>query len=69
MPSVALHVVEFTFLGDQLILQGHATDQVWAMRSPTGTIGLGLDDGAAGTVYLNEKQARTVVETLQKMLR
>jgi hypothetical protein len=54
---------------DQLILQGHATDQVWAMRSPTGTIGLCLDDGGAGTVYLTADQARAVIETLGKMLR
>jgi hypothetical protein len=54
---------------DQLILQGHATDRVWAMRSPNGTIGLCLDSGEAGTVFLSPEQARAVIETLEKMLR
>ena len=54
---------------DQLILQGRATDRIWAMRSPTGTIGLCLDSGEAGTVFLNEEQARSVINTLEEMLR
>ena len=54
---------------DQLILQGRATDRVWAMRSPQGTIGLCLDDGEAGTVFLTADQARAVIDTLQSMLR
>jgi hypothetical protein len=51
-----------------LILQGTATDTIWAMASPDGTIGLCLDSGEAGMVSLTREQARAVVAALQKML-
>ena len=41
----------------KLILQGQATDRIWAMRSQSGTIGLCLDDGEAGTVSLTPVDA------------
>jgi hypothetical protein len=53
---------------EQLILQGAATNDIWAMASPDGTIGLCLDSGEAGTVYLTQEQARAVVAALQKAL-
>jgi hypothetical protein len=53
---------------EQLILQGAATDTIWAMASPDGTIGLCLDSGEAGTIYLTQEQARAVVAALQKVL-
>jgi hypothetical protein len=53
---------------DQLILQGKATDNIWAMMDENGLIGLRLDHGDAGVVYLTKEQARSVVDTLQKML-
>jgi hypothetical protein len=51
-----------------LLLHGRATDQVWAMRSSDGLIGLYMDSGDAGVVYLTENQARNVIDTLQKVL-
>ena len=51
-----------------LILQGTATDTIWAMASPDGTIGLCLDSGEAGMVSLTREQARAVVAALQTML-
>jgi hypothetical protein len=52
----------------ELILQGAATDDIWAMASLDGTIGLCLDSGEAGTVYLTQEQARAVVAALQRVL-
>jgi hypothetical protein len=54
---------------DQLILQGHATDRIWAMRSPTDEIALYLDDGEAGTVLMTPEQAQAVILALDGMLR
>jgi hypothetical protein len=44
-----------------------ATDNIWAMAAPNGLIGLCLDSGDSGTVYLTKDQARTVIATLQKV--
>jgi hypothetical protein len=53
---------------EELILQGAATDLVWAMASPDGTIGLYLDSGEAGRITLTQEQARAVVAALQHVL-
>jgi hypothetical protein len=53
---------------EQLILQGAATDDIWEIASPEGTISLCLDSGEAGTIYLTQEQARAVVAALQKVL-
>jgi hypothetical protein len=52
----------------ELILRGAATDLIWAMASPDGTIGLYLDSGEAGRITLTKEQARAVVAALQTML-
>jgi hypothetical protein len=53
---------------EELILQGAATDLIWAMASPDGTIGLYLDSGEAGRITLTQEQARAVVAALQHVL-
>jgi hypothetical protein len=51
----------------ELVLQGRATNDIWAMAAPDGLIGLCMDSGDSGTVYLTQEQARAVIATLQKM--
>ena len=51
-----------------LILQGAATDTIWAMASPDGMIGLWLDSGEAGMISMTQEQARAVVAALQNVL-
>jgi hypothetical protein len=53
---------------EEPILRGAATDLIWAMASPDGTIGLYLDSGEAGRITLTKEQARAVAAALQKML-
>jgi hypothetical protein len=38
------------------------------MMDSDGLIGLRLDSGEAGVVYLTKQQAKAVIDTLQKML-
>jgi hypothetical protein len=52
----------------ELILQGAATDTIWAMASPDGMIGLWLDSGEAGNISMTQEQARAVVAALQHVL-
>jgi hypothetical protein len=55
-------------MAQELILQGTATDTIWAMASPDGVIGLWLDSGEAGNVSMTREQARAVVAALQHVL-
>ena len=52
----------------ELILQGTATDTIWAMASPDGMIGLWMDGGEAGMISMTPEQARAVVAALQDVL-
>ena len=51
-----------------LLLYGQATDQIWAMMSSDGLIGLRLDSGDAGVVYMTKQQAQQVIGTLQNII-
>jgi len=55
-------------MAQELIVQGNATDTIWAMASPDGTIGLCFDSGDAGTIFLTPAQARAVVDALVNAL-
>jgi hypothetical protein len=52
-----------------LFLNGKATDHIWAMEDVPGYIGLRMDCGDSGAVYMTPKQAEEVIETLQYMLK
>lgn len=51
-----------------LRLDGKATDHIWAMEDQPGYIGLRMDSGDSGTVYLTRAQAEEVVLTLETLL-
>lgn len=47
-----------------LHLRGKATDNIWLMEDVEGYIGVRLDSGDAGTVYLTTEQARSLAAQL-----
>jgi hypothetical protein len=53
-----------------LTLSGYATDQVWAMQDgpETHPIGLRLDSGDAGVVYMSVSQAKEIIKTLLSLI-
>lgn len=51
-----------------LFLYGEAKGPIWAMEDRPGLIGLRLDCGDAGTVYLTKEQAGEVIARLQPFL-
>lgn len=51
-----------------LLLQGKATDHIWTMEDIDGYIGLRMDCGDSGTVYLTKQQAKQVIENLEAHL-
>ena len=51
-----------------LFLYGEAKGPIWAMQDRPGLIGLRLDCGDGGTVYLTKEQAREVIAELQHWL-
>ena len=48
-----------------MFLYGEAKGPIWAMEDRPGFIGLRLDCGDGGTVYLTKEQAREVIAELQ----
>lgn len=58
-------------LARKLQLQGKATDHIWGMvHAEEGVpyIGLRVDCGDSGTLYLTRSQAHEVIETLNSLL-
>ena len=55
-----------------LRLEGQATDLIWGMvhadKAGTEVIGLRVDCGDAGTLYLSKTQAHEVIDTLNSLL-
>lgn len=47
-----------------LFLHGYATDHIWCMEDVEGHIGIRLDCGDSGVVYLTHKQAKDLAEQL-----
>lgn len=68
IPQETKEQYESRCLSKKLSLDGKATDHIWAMEDVEGYIGLRMDCGDAGTVYLTPKQARDVISTLQIFL-
>jgi hypothetical protein len=60
MPETNKTLAE-SFENTILLLSGHATDQTWAMLDTDGLIGLRLDSGDAGVVYMTKQQAKQVI--------
>ena len=50
----------------KLLLQGNCTNHIWLMKDgkPPHTIGLRMDCGDGGVVYLTEEQARDLIKQL-----
>ena len=55
-------------LSPELSLQGKSTDHIWTMEDVEGYIGLRLDSGDSGTVYLTKSQAQQVIDNLRTHL-
>jgi hypothetical protein len=53
---------------ESLHLAGHATDHIWGMAHGDDCIGLRVDCGDAGTLYMTKEQAREVIDTLLALL-
>lgn len=52
---------------NELYLHGQATDHIWCMEDKPGFIGIRMDSGDSGTVYLTHAQARDLAEQLSSM--
>lgn len=52
-------------LGYPLSLSGKATDHIWCMEDVPGYVGVRMDSGDSGTVYLTHKQALDLAEQLK----
>lgn len=55
-------------LAGTLRIEGHAGSPIWAMAEGDGTIGLRLDCGDGGVVFLTEQQAREVINAIEPLL-
>lgn len=51
-----------------LYLQGKATDHIWLMEDVEGYIGIRMDSGDSGVVYLTREQAADLSEQLAKFI-
>jgi len=47
-----------------LLLQGKSTDHIWLMEDVEGYIGIRMDSGDRGTVYLTHAQATDLLKQL-----
>lgn len=56
--------------GQDLVLQGRATDSIWVLGDGQEPykLGLRLDFGDCGTVFLTREQARQVATTLSRAI-
>lgn len=53
----------------KLHINGQATDNIWGMvHEPEHRIGLRVDCGDAGTLFLTKSQAHDVIDTLNSLL-
>ena len=55
-------------LDQPLHLSGKATDHIWLMEDVEGYIGIRMDSGDSGTVYLRPLQAKYLAEELLRFL-
>jgi hypothetical protein len=57
-------------LDKKLCLHGNATDHIWIMvdGDEPNVIGVRMDCGDSGTVYMSRDQAKDLVEQLQDVL-
>jgi hypothetical protein len=69
-PKISVNVYPRTeILKDKkdLFIHGHAGDPIWCMRESDELIGVRLDSGDSGTVYLTNEQARELATQLKKI--
>ena len=52
---------------EDLYIHGKATDHIWCMEDKPGFIGVRLDCGDSGTVYLTYDQAKELASQLLEM--
>jgi hypothetical protein len=52
----------------ELRIEGHAGNPIWSMTEANGEIGLRLDCGDAGVVWMTPEQARETIEALKAEL-
>lgn len=55
-------------LSAPLHLSGKATDHIWCMEDVEGYIGVRMDCGDSGTVYLSHAQAEELVHQLNSLI-
>jgi hypothetical protein len=55
-------------LGNPLSLSGKSTDHIWLMEDVEGYIGIRMDCGDSGTVYVTKAQAKDLAEQLLSFL-
>lgn len=65
----ALKFYKKWMLSKPLSLSGAATDHIWMMEDVEGYIGIRLDCGDAGAVYVTKAQAKELAEQLLDMLK
>jgi hypothetical protein len=53
---------------NQLVLNGHATDHIWAMQHDDDLYGLRVDCGDSGTLFMTKAQAQEIIATLQGII-
>ena len=58
------------YIDRPLRIEGRVSDPIWAMEDgdSSSPIGLRLDCGGAGVLYLSRKQAQQIIETLVQIL-